>query len=118
MNKEMEQLLKLLKVECPFTLAKQFNVKIHYFDFNSEIYGYYTKIMDSNQIVLHSEVPLEVQEKLCEHLLYHHIVSPKLDICIDKQEYEELERAKNLLSYNALMEKFRGAAPKAKLSFN
>ncbi len=76
----------------PFELARYLNIRITYFDFESTVYGYYTPLLSTNHIIISESLSPEDQEKVCDHLVAHHILNTGTEFCLDKSCYAGLER--------------------------
>jgi hypothetical protein len=92
---------------CPFELAKYLQVKVNYHDFPKHIYGLYSPMLSTAHILINEDLSLEKQEKVCDHLIAHHILFDNCAAayCIDHTTYLELEQKKGSSSNTMLQKK-------------
>lgn len=92
---------------CPFDLAKYLDIKVTYFEFPDNIYGYYTPMLSTQHIVINTRICPEFQEKVCDHLIAHHILHSNVQVCIDEEIFEQLENKNNFSQYMFLLKKLK-----------
>lgn len=104
-GKQIDALFGKYGTSCPYELAEKFHVKIRHVDFPKPIYGYYTPILYSEQILINENLPLEQQEKVCVHLMVRHLLHEGIEFCLDEDTFHELEKESDEPTYITLHNK-------------
>ena len=76
---KVDELYKKYGTRNPFTLARQLNIQIFYWDLPSEIKGFYQYEKRNRFIFINSELSLEEQLVVCAHELGHAVLHTKLN---------------------------------------
>lgn len=76
---KVDELYKKYGTRNPFTLARQLNIQIFYWDLPTEIKGFYQYEKRNRFIFINSELSLEEQLVVCAHELGHAVLHTKLN---------------------------------------
>lgn len=95
---KINQAYQLYNTTCPFELSRNLDIHIHYVDFWKNIYGYYSPMLSTAHILINDNLSLEIQEKICSHLITHHILNGayRMALCLDQDAFLNLEKKKAL----------------------
>lgn len=104
-NDKIKQVFDSYDTSCPFELARHFDIQIKYFDFTSNILGYYTPMLSSVHIIINENLLPEEQEKICDHLIAHHILHEGKEFCLDLETFKNLEKKTRFSPYLLLHKK-------------
>lgn len=104
---KLEETFEYFQTSNPFKLAQLLDLDIAYIDFPEEFYGYYTIMLNVHQILINQNLSPEVQEKVCEHMLVHHLLHKGIEFCLDADLFVKLEKEKRNEKYLHLHRKFK-----------
>lgn len=106
-DKRLNQLFEDYNTSNLFALAKKLDLEIGYANFPEDFFGYYTPMLNAYQVLINYNLSPEEQEKVCEHMVAHHLLHKGIEFCLDEKAFKDLESVKRNEKYVQLHRKFK-----------